>query len=47
MVRALAGRQLVGVLRVEAEVGAAVLESEAAALGDDAGAEAAVVAVDE
>ena len=44
----LAGGVDVGVVgRVEDEVGAAVLQREAAALGDDAGAEAGVVAVDE
>lgn len=43
----LSGLQLVRVVGVEREVCAAVLEGEAAALGDDARAEAAVVGVDE
>lgn len=47
VVGTLPGLQFVGVVRVEAEVGAAVLQREAAALGDDAGAKTAIVAVDE
>lgn len=47
VVRPLARREHVGVALAQREVGAAVLQREAAPLGDDAGAEAAVVAVDE
>lgn len=47
VVRALPGGEDVGVAGVEGEVGAAVLQGEAAAGGDDAGSEAAVVGVDE
>lgn len=43
----LSGLQPVGMAGVEREVGAAVLEGEAASFGDDARAEAAVVGVDE
>lgn len=47
VVGSLSGSQDVRVAGLEVEVRAAVLEREAAALGDDAGAEAGVVAVDE
>lgn len=47
VVRSLARLQLVGVLGVERETCASVLKGETAALGDDAGAETAVVGVDE
>ena len=42
----LAAHQRVRVIRLEGEVGAAVLQAEAAALGHDGGAEAAEVGVD-
>ena len=42
----LAAHQRVRVLRLECEVGASVLQAEAAALGHDGGAEAAEVGVD-
>ena len=47
MVGPLAGRVLVRVAPAQHEVGAAVLQCEATTLGDDARAEARVVAVDE
>lgn len=47
VIRALPGCEDVGMPGVEGEVGAAVLQRESAAGGDDAGAETAVVGVDE
>lgn len=47
MVGALAGGEGVGVVGVEGKAGAAVLQHEAAVLGDDARAEAAIEAVDQ
>lgn len=47
MVGALTGREDVGMAWCQREVCPAVLQREATALRDDAGAEAAVVAVDE
>ena len=47
VVGSLPRREDVGVVFLEGEIRAAVLEGEAATFGDDAGAETAVVAVDE
>ena len=47
MVRSFSRSVYVRVVSIEGEIRAAVLQRESAAVGDDGGAEAAVVAVDE